>query len=594
MDSWQNSNRLAVLVLATFALLAIANASATPKRVLLVFDNEVYSPASMELQRGILNRLLSKLGQDTEFFCEQLEANRFPESQFQALTWVRTRYAARHIDVVMFVGEVVKDILPGVPTVYAGFAPLEAPPGGLNLQNKVTVRFTVDLKKTILAARRLQPKAKSVLVIAGSGYGDHELLEEARNQLEDLELPVQYLADAPLDELEYRVAHLPRDTIVFPISYNRDLKGNLYHTPDVVTLLARVSTAPLYAAADTTIGRGTVGGYVVSFDRVGEVIADIAIQALQGNTSAQISVPPERTEGYAFDWRELKQWGFSESDLPPDSVVEFKTPTAWEQYRWRIVGIIALVLVQSLLIIILLINRNHRKKAEASLRDMTGRLLESQDEERRRIARDLHDGTGQHLSGMALSIGQVLADFPPGHDRLRQLLQDSHLASRQALEEVRTVSYVLHPPMLDGLGLVAALRWYLDGLQKRTNLAVDFEAPAELHNLAPEAERALFRIVQESITNILRHSGGTSLKVEISSNGKNVALEIVDNGHGMSDEQLAGLEGAATLGVGIAGMRERVRQLGGTFKIESGPGGTKVTASVPASEERYATNSVGR
>jgi signal transduction histidine kinase len=225
---------------------------------------------------------------------------------------------------------------------------------------------------------------------------------------------------------------------------------------------------------------------------------------------------------------------------------------------------------------------------------MTGRLLESQDDERRRIARDLHDGTGQHLSGMALTIGQVLTDFPPGHDDLRRLLQDSHTASRQALEEVRTVSYVLHPPILDGLGLVAALRWYLDGLQKRTDLKIDFESPAEIDSLAPEAERALFRIVQESITNVLRHSGGTMLRVVLSNQGKAVTLEILDNGRGMSAEQLAGLEGAATLGVGIAGMRERVRQLEGAFKIESGSGGTKVTVSVPASKERYAAHTVGR
>ena len=225
---------------------------------------------------------------------------------------------------------------------------------------------------------------------------------------------------------------------------------------------------------------------------------------------------------------------------------------------------------------------------------MTGRLLESQDEERRRIARDLHDGTGQHLSGMALTIGQVLADFPPGHDRLRKLLQDSHIASRQALDEVRTVSYVLHPPILDGLGLVPALRWYLDGLEKRTNLKIDFEAPVEVSHLAPEAERALFRIVQESITNVLRHSGGTAIRVELSKNSKDVTLEIEDNGQGMSAEQLSQVEGAATLGVGIAGMRERVRQLGGTFKIQSGLHGTRVLVTVAADEERYAAHSAGR
>jgi two-component system, NarL family, sensor kinase len=117
------------------------------------------------------------------------------------------------------------------------------------------------------------------------------------------------------------------------------------------------------------------------------------------------------------------------------------------------------MIAQFLLIIALLAYRRKGRRAEDSVREMAGRLLKSQDEKRRRIARDLHDGTAQHLSGMALTIGQVLADFPPGHDRLRQLLQDSHVASREALNEIRTVSYVLHPPILDGLGLVAALRW---------------------------------------------------------------------------------------------------------------------------------------
>jgi signal transduction histidine kinase len=315
---------------------------------------------------------------------------------------------------------------------------------------------------------------------------------------------------------------------------------------------------------------------------------------LDGKPPAQISIPSESTAAYIFDWRELERWGFSENDIPNGSIVRFRTSSVWKQYKWRIVGTIALLIAQFFLILGLLINRNHRKKAEASLRDMTGRLLESQDEERRRIARDLHDGTGQHLSGMALTIGQVLADFPPGNDHLRKLLQDSHVASRQALDEVRTVSYVLHPPILDGLGLVPALRWYLDGLAKRTSLKVDFEAPAEVTHLSPEAERALFRIVQESITNVLRHSGGTSITVGLSKKTNNVILEIEDNGQGMSAEQLSQVEGAATLGVGIAGMRERVRQLGGSFKIESDSNGTRVLVNVAAEEEKCAAHSAGR
>jgi signal transduction histidine kinase len=387
---------------------------------------------------------------------------------------------------------------------------------------------------------------------------------------------------------------LPHETIVLPISYTRDLKGNIYYTRDVVASLSRVSNAPIYAMADTNVGSGAVGGYVVDFEKMGSVIADIVLQTLGGRTAAQISVPAESAAAYMFDARQLKQWGFSENDLPTGSTVLFKTTSVWEQYRWRIVGTIALVVAQFFLILGLLILQRKHARAEAALRDMTGQLLESQDDERRRIARDLHDGTGQHLSGMALSIGQVLADFPPGHERLRQLLQASHLASRQALEEVRTVSYVLHPPILDGLGLVAALRWYFDGLQKRTPLKVVFDEPTDLPPLSSEVERALFRITQESINNVLRHSGASSVIVTLANRGKTVALEINDNGTGMSPEQLAQMRGLASPGVGIAGMRERVRQLNGKFTITSVANGTQLYVSLPVEQEQPVAHSVGR
>ena len=167
------------------------------------------------------------------------------------------------------------------------------------------------------------------------------------------------------------------------------------------------------------------------------------------------------------------------------------------------------------------------------------------------------------------------------------------MASREALNEVRAVSYALHPPVLDRLGLIPALQWYLDGLQKRTSFSIDFDAPAGLAEAAPEAERALFRIVQESATNVLRHSGGTAMKVKLLDGGKEITLEIEDNGRGMSLEELKQAEGEPSLGVGIAGMRERVRQLHGTFKLSSGPFGTRVLVSVPARKEQYATHTGG-
>jgi signal transduction histidine kinase len=591
-----NLKRLAATVVFAVVIVAVANATVpTPKRVLLVYQNNGYSPAALEFQQSVLAGLREALGQDLEFYCEQLDWNRLPESREQGLEWVRSRYVAHGIDVIIVFGTVPTDILPGVPVVYVGNLRSELNSHNSDRQNSVAVWYQVDVRKTLAVARRLQPKAGNVLVIAGSGLNDRIYLGEVRDQLKGSDVQIEYVDNETIDELKVRVSHLSHETIVLPIAYTRDRNGKSYYGRDAVAQLSQVSTAPVYATSDTFIGVGTVGGYVVNFSKTGKVVTNVVLQILAGKTAAQVIVSPEGTSAYEFDWRQLKRWNFSERSLPSGSIVQYRTQSAWEQYRWRIVGIVALVVAQFFLILRLLVTQKKQDIAEAALRDMTGRLLESQDEERRRFARDLHDGTGQHLSAVALAISQVLAKFPAGYDALRRLLQDSHSASRQALDEVRIVSFALHPPLLDGIGLVAAARWYVNGLQKRTDLRIDFEAPAEIKHLAPEAERALFRILQESMSNVLRHAKGDMMSVVLSSRGKSVILEIEDDGRGMSTEELAQAEGAAALGVGIAGMRERLRQLEGTLKIHSSASGTRVTATVPVDEERYAAaHSAGR
>jgi signal transduction histidine kinase len=547
------------------------------------------------MESALRRTLDEHLGPRLEFYREEIDAERHPEARAQTIAEIRSRYANRNLDVVISIEGNAADVLPGVPSVYVGNLPGEQ--SGIRGDHRPAdaVWYEIDTTKVVSIARKLQPKAHKVLIISGRGTLDRFYLEEFRSQLKTMERLVdfEYVEQDSVEQLEELVSHLPRDTIVLPTTYSRDAAGNNYIPRDVVEKLARASTAPVYAILDSYIGVGTVGGYVVNWTKTGIAAAEVALKVMGGDNQPPITVPPDGTSEFMFDWRELKRWGFSEKDLPAESAIMYKVPTVWEQYRWRIVGIAILILVQSLLIGGLLIQRFRRRRAERWLRDMTGRVLQAQDDERRRIARDLHDGTGQHLSGIALSVGQVLADFPSGHDRLRQLLQDSHLASRQALNEVRAVSYALHPPILDGLGLIPALHWYLEGLQKRTTVNIDFDAPAALTATSPDAQRTLFRIVQESVANVLRHSGGTALAVKVRDNRNGITLEIENNGCGMSTEELERAEGAAVLGVGIAGMRERVRQLDGVFKITSGSGGTRVFVSLPTQGDRYAAHTAG-
>jgi signal transduction histidine kinase len=591
----RSSKQLSAIILLTAWITCTAFAqSASPKRVLLLYETDGTAPGFLVFEQSLVHDLRAAMGANLEFYREHLDSTRFPEFTESRLAEIRSRYANRKIDVVIFQGNTLVDLLPTVPVVQVSNArPNQAESS--HRTNLVHVLYNIDALKCIEVVHSLQPRARRVLLITGVGASDHITTEQFQKRLrEDTSIEIQVVGDASVDELVSMVSKLSQDTIVMPIAYSRDPAGNAYSSRDIVAKIAAASSVPVYAVSDTYLGVGTVGGYVVSWSRTGELTADAAIQMLRGKDPSSVVLKALGSGIYLFDWRQLKRWGLLESSLPPGSEVEYRTPTAWEQYKWRIIGSVAIMIGQLFLIIALLVHRRRRQQAEGSLREMAGRLLRSQDDERRRIARDLHDGTAQHLSGMALTIGQVLADFPPGHDQLRKLLQDSHVASREALKEVRTVSYVLHPPILDGLGLVPALQWYLDGLQKRSSLRVNFQASADIEGLSPDEERALFRIVQESVNNVLRHSGGTAINIVLSANGRDVTLEIADNGCGMTAVELQQAEGAASLGVGISGMRERVRQLNGTFRISSSSRGTQVFVSLPKNEGKHATNSSRR
>jgi PAS domain S-box-containing protein len=222
---------------------------------------------------------------------------------------------------------------------------------------------------------------------------------------------------------------------------------------------------------------------------------------------------------------------------------------------------------------------------EESLRQLSARLLKLQDDERRRIARDLHDITGQKLAAQSMALSQVLQRQTAGLDADSQrLLLECVSLSKQVGEEIRTLSYLLHPPLLDELGLSSAVKWYAEGFEQRTGIAVEVDIASDFLRLTPEMEVTLFRIIQESLTNIQRYSGSKKAQVRVQATGnKVIEVQIRDFGKGMAQGVLNSAAGAtAPLGVGIQGMRERMRQLAGTLEITSRLNqGTLVTARLP-------------
>jgi signal transduction histidine kinase len=220
-------------------------------------------------------------------------------------------------------------------------------------------------------------------------------------------------------------------------------------------------------------------------------------------------------------------------------------------------------------------------RAGEDLHRVTQQLIRARDEERRHMARELHESAGQTLAALKMTLGQLRESLAEGDIESRNLLSAAFAFTEDAVREVRTVSYLMHPPMLDEAGLASALRWYARGFGERSGIIMDVQVPQEFTRMRQEVETTLFRIVQEALTNVHRYSGSRTATIRLAKMNSKVLAEVQDDGCGLPPP--SGARGKVEpVGVGIAGMRERVNQLSGTLEIESFPGkGTTVRATLP-------------
>jgi PAS domain S-box-containing protein len=219
-----------------------------------------------------------------------------------------------------------------------------------------------------------------------------------------------------------------------------------------------------------------------------------------------------------------------------------------------------------------------RKRAEEALRTLTGKLLKTQDEERRRIARELHDSAGQILAALSMNLTPLVTEngkLPPAAGKA---IKESVAFVKELSNQLRTISHLLHPPLLDEVGLSSALRLFLEGFEERSKIKVNLDIPSDFERLPAELETAIFRVVQECLTNIHRHSGSRVAAIRVVRDGNEVKVEVRDEGKGMPS---AGAGSPRKVGVGIQGMRERIKQFGGRLEIRSEKQGTTVLATVP-------------
>jgi signal transduction histidine kinase len=229
--------------------------------------------------------------------------------------------------------------------------------------------------------------------------------------------------------------------------------------------------------------------------------------------------------------------------------------------------------------------------SERSLRQLSLHLLRTQDDERRRIGRELHDSLGQYLAMLKLNIESIKSDLGSSNGSSQEQIGQCVRLADESIKEVRTISYLLYPPMLEEVGLKSAIPWYLEGFSGRSNIQTTFELDPGLGRLQRDTELALFRVLQESLTNVHRHSGSQTAAIKLVRKDGFAVLEIQDRGKGISPSQLekSGSDWMGSMGVGLRGMNERMQQLGGTLEVTCNETGTIVVATAPLEETASAS-----
>jgi len=705
-------------VAATFVL-PLSTAAEALKEVRRVLIFNVYGPLSspgVALMDQAIVAGLENGPYQIELYSEDLDASLFPDeaSQQEFRDWYIHKYRNRKPDVIIAVGpdplkfmaEFHEKAFPGIPIVFCGSTAemLEA----RNLDAHFTgVWGTAQPDKTLEAALRLRPSTKHVVVVGGVGSYDRALESVARESLRQYEskLDFTYLTDLDMPTLLERLKHLPSNTIVYHTSIMRDAAGSHFiDATQSVPMVIGAANAPVFVVDDVDVGRGTVGGYVMSFAAQGEVAAAMAVKVLNGVKPHDI--PIEKSPNiYLFDWRALQRWGLKEKNLPAGSVLLHRQPTLWESYQWYIVGGILLISGQTLLIVGLLWQRARRRRvegelaitydrlrlaveagksvgwdwdlksgrnrcfgdlqtvfgiptdtysgdiedfrrriyradreivwkafadakqsrgpftaefrttrtdgairwitargkyyydsngealrmlgiavditdrkvAEEALSSLSGRLIEAQEEERSRIAREIHDDYTQRLAVLAIDLEQMAGNIGHANGNAAPRLHQLWNYVSELAADLHVLSHNLHSSTLENLGLVAGIGAFCEEFSDQQDMQVDFEHENVPKDIPGDAALCIFRIVQESLRNVKRHSGADRAEVRLEGINETLHLSVSDHGSGFDPKVRSGKSG-----IGLRSIEERLRLMGGRVQIHSQLlKGTRIEAWLP-------------
>jgi signal transduction histidine kinase len=374
-----------------------------------------------------------------------------------------------------------------------------------------------------------------------------------------------------------RLRHLPGHTIIYYTSLMEDAAGNHFvDAAQSVPLVVEAANAPIFVVDDVDLGKGTVGGYLISWVIDGQVAAKMAVRVLNGEKPENIPIV-RNANAYMFDWRALRRWGLSEKNLPVGSTVLYRELSIWQRTRSIWISGLLIILSLSALVAYLQFSRKELRLARDAQMQLTGRLIDAQEKERSRLAAELHDDFSQRLALLALGLENASDALPDSPRSARQQLQELMNSASELGADIHTVSHRLHSATLESLGLEPGVSSLCKEFTDRYGIEIDFSADNIPRIVDPDVALCLFRIVQEALQNLRKHSGAVRAEVRLLKRADRISVSVYDQGKGFDMNDMKAPEG-----LGIRSMGERARSLSGRFEIHSKPGrGTRVEAAIP-------------
>jgi signal transduction histidine kinase len=583
------------------------------RQVLLLYAESRLLPAIVSADATLRSTISSGLGAPVDFRTEFLDLPPAPSPAYERRLrdLLKLKYEGARFDLIVAFAvralhialDYRADLAPGVPIVFMAVDPVDLP----GLPPGVTgVLMNLDWMDTLRAALRLQPETRRVVVVGGTSGLDKRILASARAAFAAAPARIEfaYVTDLPLEAVAAKLADLTSGTIVVQSSFSRDAADRNLTTPEALARLVKASSVPIYGLSDTQMGHGIVGGRLIDFEMQGVRAGELGLRLLRGEKLGQADIVTRNANTYVFDGRQLRRWGLDESRLPPESVLRFKEPSAWQRYRWLIAGGLALLVLESVLIAGLLVQRVRRKRAEAETAVHRGQLAHAQrvtavGELATTLAHEINQPLGAIVSN-AEAARRLVDPAEPKRVELLETLGDIIDDGQRASEVIRRLRAMLRTGSAeqkpcDVNGLIVEVMKFLEEDLARAEVSTDLrlgEGLPPVRGDAIQLQQVILNLALNAEAAMADGAGEARRLTVVTTETRPGTVEIAvrDTGVGVKEGDLEEIfkpfvtTKTSGLGMGLSISRSIVQAHGGTIRAERNPDrGLTVRVELPSS-----------